>query len=316
MSCFRLSRLAAFAGCMALAACATPVKKAETLEASKLAFASLPVEQRVAGAESFLAPGPRSPLAGRTIVVHQISDIQLQPKEVVLTFDDGPVPGRTERILDALEARGVKATFLMVGQMAQAHPDIAKKVAIAGHTIGTHTQDHANLAHLSLSRAMGEIEEGKHSVAAALQPTRYKAAPFFRFPYLADSSALRNRLAAEETVVIDVDIDSKDYFQSAPEQIRRRTMEALAHRGSGIILMHDLHARTAGMLPGLLQDLQAQGYKVVHLVPGNRSISEGGLVASILPEQDVGADETMLGYPIAKTSVFLLGASALSVGAF
>lgn len=317
MSDRRTYRLAVLAGCLALAACASPLKKEE---AGKLGFASLPAQKSDAGAEGFLLPGPRSPLAGRTIVVNRIADIKLEKKEVVLTFDDGPVPGKTERILATLDEAGVKATFLMVGEMATAHPDIAKKVAAAGHTIGTHTQDHANLAHLSVARAMADIEQGQKSVAKALMPTRFKAAPFFRFPYLSDSPALRSRLAAEETVVIDVDIDSKDYFQSTPDQIRQRTMAALAHKGSGIILMHDLHARTAAMLPGLLAELQAKGYKVVQLVPGNRAISEGALVASILPQgqlDDISAPiDRMVGYPVpdAAEASQLLAASALAVG--
>jgi len=96
-------------------------------------------------------------------------------------------------------------------------------------------------------------------------------APFFRFPYLASTAALRRQLAARGIVVIDADIDSKDYFQSTPDQVRKRTMARIEQRGSGIILMHDIHPRTAQMLPALLADLKAKGYKVVRLVPGHGS---------------------------------------------
>jgi peptidoglycan/xylan/chitin deacetylase (PgdA/CDA1 family) len=207
-------------------------------------------------------------LAGRTIVVNRISDIALRRGEVVLTFDDGPMPGKTEAILNALDTAGVKATFLVVGQMARSYPALVRKVASRGHTIGTHTQNHSNLRAMSLPAAMGQIEAGIKSVSAALIPGVERVAPFFRFPYLADTVALRSHLAAQGIVVMDVDIDSKDYFQSTPDQVRQRTLQRLAQRGSGIILFHDIHQRTATMLPALLADLRAKGYSVVRLVPG------------------------------------------------
>ena len=67
-------------------------------------------------------------------------------------------------------------------------------------------------------------------------------------------------------VIMDVQIDSKDYFKDSPAVVASRTIAALRHRGSGIILMHDIHKRTAAMLPALLTQLKAEGYKVVHLI--------------------------------------------------
>ena len=67
-------------------------------------------------------------LAGRTLTVSSLHDIRLEDKEVILTFDDGPMPGKTERILATLDEFGVKAAFMMVGEMAQAHPAVARKV--------------------------------------------------------------------------------------------------------------------------------------------------------------------------------------------
>src|SRR5690606_23630598 len=92
-------------------------------------------------------------------------------------------------------------------------------------------------------------------------------APFFRFPYLSDTPRLRQHLSARGVVVIDVDVDSKDYFVSSHDQVRQRTLAALERRGSGIILLHDLHQRTVDMLPKLLDDLHARGYKAVDLQP-------------------------------------------------
>ncbi|MCE7027931.1 polysaccharide deacetylase family protein [Jiella avicenniae] len=212
-------------------------------------------------------PPVGSALSGRTIAVARYSDIALRDKEVVLTFDDGPMPGKTHTILKALSDYGVGATFLMVGQMAKAYPNIAREVAQAGHTIGTHTYRHANLRTMSDAAAMAEIRKGELSVADALKPIGMRPAPFFRFPYLADTQSLRHRLAGEGIVAIDVDVDSKDYFRDAPATVRERTLRTLDRHGRGIILMHDIQGRTAAMLPGFLAELEKRGYKVVRLVP-------------------------------------------------
>ncbi len=223
-------------------------------------------------------PGPRSGLRGRTIRVGSISDLVLARNEVVLTFDDGPMPGKTPAILKILDDYGVKATFLMVGQMAQSYPKLVRDVAAHGHSIGTHTQDHKNLASLSFDSAVDQIDRGRRSVARALIPTGSKVAPFFRFPYLASTQRLRRHLAMRGIVVVSPTVDSKDYFSSTPEQVRARTMTALERQHGGIVLFHDIHARTVKMLPAFLDSLKAQGFHVVHLVPKSRD--SGALVAS------------------------------------
>jgi len=223
-------------------------------------------------------PDLSSALAGRTIRVSRVADIRLAPKEVVLTFDDGPMPGKTPAILDTLGRFGVKATFLMVGQMARSYPAVARQVAARGHSVGTHTQDHANLRNRSFAGAVKEIEDGRRSVSSALGPSSGRGSVFFRFPYLADTPALRAHLAANGMVAIDAQVDSKDYFQSSPDQVRQRILSRLGSKGSGIVLMHDIHQRTVTMLPALLADLKARGFKVVHLVPGRAG--SGALLAS------------------------------------
>lgn len=259
-----------------LAGCANAPRQAAEADGATLAFA--PGGQPESQSSPQVAmlrpdqPARRGALAGRTIRVASAADIRLGPKEVVLTFDDGPVPGRTDAILKALDRFGVKATFLMVGQMADAHPATARKVAAAGHTIGTHTQNHRNLRTVGAAVAEAQIREGRESVAAALRPGGYSPAPFFRFPYLADTKALRSSLAGQGIVVIDVDIDSRDYFATGAEALRARAVASVEKRGSGVILFHDLHARTATMMPLLLADLQARGYKVVHLVPARSGV--------------------------------------------
>ncbi|MGN7291662.1 polysaccharide deacetylase family protein [Rhizobium sp. SAFR-030] len=202
-----------------------------------------------------------SSLAGRTIDVSSLEDIALRDKEVVLTFDDGPMPKKTERILATLDEFGVKATFLMVGEMAQAYPQIAREVVSHGHTIGSHTYHHANLRNLSFDEAMAEINKGRKAVSTATR----EDVGFFRFPYLSDTRRLRRSVASEGMVVLDVQVDSKDYFSESPAAVATRTMHALSAHRRGIILLHDIHVRTAAMLPALLTQMRAEGYKVVTL---------------------------------------------------
>ncbi len=264
---------------LAASGCASGSKAPDT--ASKMAFAPETTIDPTGNTSS----GHFGSLAGRTMHIRSASDIRLAPKEVVLTFDDGPIAGKTDKVLAILAARGVKATFLMVGQMARAYPATARKVAAAGHSIGSHTQDHANLRGMSTDRAFADIEAGRQSIAAALGPSLNRPANFFRFPYLADTPALRRQLALHNIAVIDADIDSKDYFPSSPAQVEQRILAKLGKRGSGIILMHDIHPRTIAMLPGLLDALKARGYKVVHLAPASRL---GPFVSSLSAEMAYG----------------------------
>ena len=236
----------------------------------KVANAEDPVALTPAAWGRFGAPGG---LAGRTINASSISDLKLNSKEVVLTFDDGPMPKKTEKILSILDEYGVKATFLMVGQMAKAYPDIARKVAAAGHTIGSHTFRHADLQHLSFDAAVAEIEKGRDTVASVT----HEEPGFFRFPYLADTHRLRQWVAQNGMVVLDVQVDSKDYFGVSPAAVATRTMNQLRAHGKGIILLHDIHARTAAMLPALLTQLSAEGYKVVRLRHGGSSMMVANL---------------------------------------
>lgn len=212
----------------------------------------------------------RSSLAGRTLRVASISDLRLRPREVILTFDDGPSPTHTPKILAALDDYNVKATFFMVGHMAQAHAGIARDVSLAGHTIGTHTHRHENLAQLSEAAALRTIGRGEEAIAGSLAPIGVKPAPFFRFPYLAHTSVLRADLGDLDVVIFDVDVDSLDFKKDSADTVLARTLSRLEAKGGGILLFHDIHARTAKMMPEFLAELKRRGFKVVHAVPANQ----------------------------------------------
>ncbi|MFZ4806590.1 MAG: polysaccharide deacetylase family protein [Hyphomicrobiaceae bacterium] len=185
----------------------------------------------------------------------------LMPKEVVLTFDDGPWPS-TRAVLEALEAQCVKATFFTIGKHALYHPDILKDVATRGHTIGTHTWSHADLAKLPPDKARAEIEKGLSAVKLSLGAA---PAPFFRFPFLKDPQEQVSYLGTRNLAIFSHDLDSFDFKIRSADGVVKSVMQKLEKKGKGIILMHDFQASTAKALPALLDELKAGGYKVVHM---------------------------------------------------
>jgi peptidoglycan/xylan/chitin deacetylase (PgdA/CDA1 family) len=188
----------------------------------------------------------------------------LKPGEVVLTFDDGPVPHTTRPILAALAAECTKATFFMVGQMAAAHPEMVREVAAQGHTVGTHTWSHLNLRGASPTRMKGQIES---AIAAVEKAADTPTAPFFRYPYLSSTRTSVDYLKSRNIAQFAIDIDSWDYLTRSPQIVVKRTMARLETKGRGIILLHDIHASTARAIPDLLARLKEKGFKVVHLKP-------------------------------------------------
>jgi len=184
--------------------------------------------------------------------------------EVILTFDDGPLRPYTRPILEALAQQCTKATFFVVGRMAVADPDMVQEYARQGHTVGTHTWSHANLQALSPARARAEIELGFSAVQGAIgRPI----APFFRFPYLRDTKWATDYLASRQLAAFSIDIDSKDYRSRDPSAVQRKVMADLQRQRKGIVLFHDIHYSTARALPGLLAELKAKGFRVVHVQP-------------------------------------------------
>jgi peptidoglycan/xylan/chitin deacetylase (PgdA/CDA1 family) len=203
----------------------------------------------------------------------------LGPKEIVLTFDDGPLPGVTRAILDTLDQFCTKATFFSVGRMAAAYPDSVRDIVRRGHTLGTHTWSHPmSLPRLSARLARDQIEAGFAAVAtAAGQPI----APFFRFPGLNDSGALVQHLAARNIAVFTVDVVSNDSYIAAPERLIAVTLERLEVEGGGIVLFHDIKPQTARALPTILAEVRRRGYKVVHMRPKEPFTPDPGYVAAV-----------------------------------
>ncbi len=206
----------------------------------------------------------------------------LQPGEVVLTFDDGPMPWITRAILTTLEQHCTRATFFSVGKMAVAYPNVLREVMERGHTIGTHTWSHPlNLKRLSADAAVAEMERGFAAVAAAAgQPI----APFFRFPGLSDSPAMVEHLKRRQVASVTVDVVSNDSFINDPGRLVRETLAKIDANKGGIVLFHDIKAVTAKALPEILRALADRGYKVVHMVPKKALAPKHELVAQFEPQ--------------------------------
>jgi peptidoglycan/xylan/chitin deacetylase (PgdA/CDA1 family) len=192
----------------------------------------------------------------------------LRDKEVVFTFDDGPWPDNTPMVLKALTDNCTKATFFNIGEHATWRPDIAKDVAAAGMTIGSHTWSHKDLAKNPYAK---DIEQAKQEIEMGVSAVRMAVggpvAPFFRFPDLQMPPDLMAYLGTRNIAIFSADIDTFDFKIRKPEDVIKSAMTKLAKNGKGMLLMHDFQHATAEALPELLKQLKANGYKVVHMVP-------------------------------------------------
>jgi peptidoglycan/xylan/chitin deacetylase (PgdA/CDA1 family) len=257
-------------------------------------------------------PGnPQALGTSRTVVVDPVEhprlglmqyreSLPLEDHEVVLTFDDGPLPRRTNRVLDILASECVKATFFMVGRMAVTYPDVARSVEAAGHTVGTHSQNHPlRLDKMSLINAEREINEGIASVTAALgEPP----APFLRIPGLARTNAIDRYLASQNLLTWSADFPADDWTRISPAQVYSRALQRIEANGKGILLLHDIQAKTVEALPALLHELKRRGYRIVHVMPATperpktatkpsqwtvhahgRQISPGSFIEAVVP---------------------------------
>jgi peptidoglycan-N-acetylglucosamine deacetylase len=203
----------------------------------------------------------------RVGVMQYDESLPLADKEVVLTFDDGPIPPYTGRILETLAAECVKATFFMVGRQAQAFPEWVRRVYNEGHTVASHSHNHPlYFTRLSTAAAEQEIDGGAASVAAALGDPKAMA-PFFRFPGLGRSHVMESYVQARGLMTWSSDLVADDWTHISGQQVLARALERLERKGRGILLLHDIQPVTALMLPALLRELKARGYRIVHVVP-------------------------------------------------
>jgi peptidoglycan/xylan/chitin deacetylase (PgdA/CDA1 family) len=223
----------------------------------------------------------------------------LADHEIVLTFDDGPWPGNTPAVLQALADQCTKALFFPIGKHAGYHPEILKKVLAAGHTVGSHTWSHKDLSRLTDDEAKAEIEKGIAAVSIALGDK--PVAPFFRFPALKHPPEMVKYLGTRNIGIFSTDFDSFDFKMRKPEQVIKSVMTKLEKRGKGIILMHDFQHATAEAIPELLKQFKAGGYKVVQVTGKDPVEPVAEYKQIVLKEMGGGLDEARPMSSVIKT---------------
>ncbi|GKV66450.1 MULTISPECIES: polysaccharide deacetylase family protein [Sporosarcina] len=175
-------------------------------------------------------------------------------KKVALTFDDGPDPKSTVRILETLKKYDAKATFFMLGSRVEYYPEIAQQVAEAGHELGNHSWNHPSLTKLPDKKLYDEVQ----GTTDIIKQVTGEPATVFRPPYGAENERVR---AITNLPVVLWDVDTLDWKHHDPQKLLAKVK---AHtRNGSIVLMHDIHKSTADGLDSVLAYLQSQGYTFV-----------------------------------------------------
>ncbi|HEY2572851.1 MAG TPA: polysaccharide deacetylase family protein, partial [Verrucomicrobiaceae bacterium] len=187
------------------------------------------------------------------------SSVHVNGPYLAITFDDGPQPQNTPRLLGMLRERNIKATFFIVGTLAKEHPDIIRAILADGHEIGNHTLTHPlNMTRLSDEKIRREVE----STSQALLDIAGYHTRLFRPPGGATNARIKQWLYDEYGLcTILWSVDPNDWKRPGVSVVTQRLLNG-AHPGA-ILLCHDLHAPTVDAMPGTLDGLLAKGYHFV-----------------------------------------------------
>ena len=198
------------------------------------------------------APAP-APAAPRK---HTYTSCNVDGSVVAMTFDDGPHPKLTPRLLDMLKERNIKATFFVVGKCVAEYPDIAKRIVDEGHEIANHSWNHPQLTKLSPSAFDAEISQTNAAIekATGVRPVT------MRPPYGAINPSLTKRLNEEYGLsVILWSVDPQDWKIRKSDHVSGHIIKNTAP--GAIILAHDIQPTTIDAMPAALDTLQSKGYK-------------------------------------------------------
>ena len=207
------------------------------------------------------------------------TDGSLPPRTVLLTFDDGPHPLHTPRILDILARYRIKAVFFQVGQnigtldsaagATLRDPQLMARILAEGHAVANHTQTHPQLPKLDAVRVTDEIDRTEALLSFA---TRGQAgagrAPLFRPPYGARNDLVLAEVTARGLRSVLWNIDSRDWADPLPRSVAHRVIEETLREGRGIILFHDIHSRAVDALPVVIEELQKHGFQFARFEQG------------------------------------------------
>jgi peptidoglycan-N-acetylglucosamine deacetylase len=204
---------------------------------------------------------------------YQIQRTGYRPGMVALTFDDGPDPKWTPRILDILKAEHVPATFFMVGENGLTERSLLQREVAEGHEVGSHTYTHPNLATATAREAALELNANQR----LFQAFTGRSLRLFRAPYFGDAepTTADEIVPAEEAqrlgyVSVGLHVDPDDWKRPGADEIVRRTIEQVEagspERSGQVVLLHDAggdRAQTVAALPVIIRELRARGYRFV-----------------------------------------------------
>jgi peptidoglycan-N-acetylglucosamine deacetylase len=203
-------------------------------------------------------PTPSSARSSEALKPATYSSAQVEGPYIAMTFDDGPSPETTPRLLDMLKQRNIKVTFFLIGQNAERNPDIVRRMLAEGHEIGNHSWTHPQLSKLSDDRVTQEITKTQDTIKneSGFTPTT------LRPPYGAITA--RQRAWIENQFGLNIilwSVDPFDWKRPGPSVITQRILSGA--RPGAIILSHDIHKQTVDAMPATLDALLAKGYKFV-----------------------------------------------------
>ena len=175
------------------------------------------------------------------------------PRYIALTFDDGPAPETTERLLDGLKERGAHATFFLIGEQIEGMEDVVKRMCDEGHQVGNHTYSHTSL---DCNSADGLCE--LHNADARLRAVLGEGDYWVRPPWGFVSSAVKQCV---DTPLIYWSVDTEDWRSHNADIIAHMIVQNVQH--GDIVLLHDIYPESVGAALCAIDTLSAQGYQFV-----------------------------------------------------
>jgi peptidoglycan-N-acetylglucosamine deacetylase len=202
---------------------------------------------------SVSAAGPVAPRPPR--VPASYNAVNTSRPVVALTFDDGPHPELTPKLLDILRHHGVRATFYVIGRNVETYPEIARRIVSEGHEIANHTWSHPALPSLGAARLNQEIEK----TTAVIQRVTGRRPTNMRPPYGAINERVRQAMIRDHGLdVIMWSCDPLDWKRPGASVVAQRMVDGAAP--GGILLAHDIHPGTIEAVPAVITRLKAKGY--------------------------------------------------------
>lgn len=188
----------------------------------------------------------------------RVSQVPMKGMYVALTFDDGPHPSLTPRVLDILKRHGAKGTFFMLGQNAARYKSVVSRAASEGHELGVHTWSHIKMNSSSRARVDSEVSRTQNTLASISGSVPRVMRP----PYGATNKTLVNHMYDRYGMAsILWDVDTLDWRKPGVGKVINTAVNKA--RPGSIILVHDIHASTIDALDGIVTGLQARGFKLV-----------------------------------------------------